>query len=105
MFLRTFFVMVLTFTLAGSGAPDRQLSFTGRVIYCGETFFEVKKKDFEVQFVLTADTRVITDRGQGTAADLELCQQVTVMYGEEAGGKVAREVRILKPGDCFQHAR
>ncbi|HOW82772.1 MAG TPA: hypothetical protein PK573_09440 [Spirochaetota bacterium] len=95
-----FVLALLAFIPLVSDGAEASKSFSGRVIYCDNAALEVKKGPKEMLFVINESTRVVSNKTDRTASDLDLCQQVTVKYAGGKKGRVALEVDILRESDC-----
>ncbi|HOM11515.1 MAG TPA: hypothetical protein PLV81_15345 [Spirochaetota bacterium] len=75
-------------------------SFTGRLIFVGKDYIEVKYGKTEKVFYIQEKSVFIKNNANATFADLEPCQIVKVAY--TAGGNKLNIIRceIIKQSDC-----
>ena len=95
-----FSLIILCTSLALSAAE-----FKGRVIYLKDNVIEVKRKNAEVTFNLTAETSVTRQGEKAALSDLAICQTVTVTYKGEGKNRTAQKIDIIKEADCVAPAK
>lgn len=78
----------------------RDKTFTGRVIFIGQDYIEVKSGRTEKYFHIDGNSTFAFSKKNVTFADIEPCQVVRISYSVINDKMIIRTGEILRPNDC-----